>query len=278
MLNSIKKQTYKNYEIIVCDSHSKDNTLKIAKSFGAKCYSIDKKGPGHGRNIGAKYAKGRYLLFFDSDTIIPDKFFLFKFFRQVNKKNLELANVFQFLHPFNIKDIPINIFVNIFFKIHSYFNPLGAGFFIFVKKNIFDNLGGFDESINIGEDYDFMRRASKISNYKMINQYVYYSNRRFELEGRINLCLKYIYYAFDEFLEPIIGKIELDYKFGHYDSKKESQKYEFLINKINVFFSENKDNISIIFKKHIEKINKKVKKKIKKIVKNSKKISTKFEK
>ncbi|OYT33718.1 MAG: glycosyl transferase family 2, partial [Candidatus Aenigmarchaeota archaeon ex4484_52] len=74
LLNSIKKQTYKNYEIIVCDSHSKD-----------KCYSIDKKGPGHGRNIGAKYAKGRYLLFFDSDTIIPDKFFLFKFFRQVNK-------------------------------------------------------------------------------------------------------------------------------------------------------------------------------------------------
>ncbi len=253
LLNSIKKQTYKNYEIIICDSHSKDKTTQIAKSFNTKLISIDKKGPGHGRNQGGKKARGEYLLFLDADVIIPDEYFLAKFINEVEEKNLGLANVFQFLYPFNVKDIAANIVVNIYFKLSSYFNPIGGGFFIFVKKDIFDKEHGFDESINIGEDSDFIRRASKISNYSMLNQYIFYSNRRFELEGRFNLYLKYIYLHFDKLLEPVFGKIELDYKFGNYNLNNETRKYNFLMDKINSMFYKNKNHIIKIYRKIIGK-------------------------
>ncbi len=140
LLNSIKNQTYKNYEIIVCDSYSEDKTPKIAKSFGSEFILVDKKGPGPGRNQGRKKAKGEYLLFLDADVIIPDEYFLAKFIKRIEEENLGLANVFQFLHPFNVKDIPANIVVNFYFKLSSYFNPIGGGFFIFVKKDVFDEV------------------------------------------------------------------------------------------------------------------------------------------
>ncbi len=274
LLDSIKKQTYNNYEIIVCDSHSEDKTPQIAKSFGSEFILVDKKGPGPARNQGRKKAKGEYLLFLDADVIIPDEDFLARLIKHVEKENLGLANVFQFLHPFSVKDIPANIVVNIYFKLSSYFSPIGGGFFILVKKDVFDEANGFDESINVGEDSDFIRRTSKISNYSMLNQYIFYSNRRFELEGRLNLYSKYIYLHFDELLEPVLGKIELDYKFGHYNLSNETKKYNFLMDRINFIFHENKNDLLELYRKNIIKI--KNSQEITKIKKLSKKLKTKI--
>ena len=70
LLASVKKQSFKDYEIIVADNNSKDKTKEIAKSYGCK---IVKGGlPGKGRNAGAKIAKGEIILFLDADVILPD--------------------------------------------------------------------------------------------------------------------------------------------------------------------------------------------------------------
>jgi glycosyltransferase involved in cell wall biosynthesis len=61
LLNSIKKQNYKNYEIIVSDAKSIDSTRKIAKK--CNCKIINEGLPSIGRNNGAKYTKGDLLLF-----------------------------------------------------------------------------------------------------------------------------------------------------------------------------------------------------------------------
>lgn len=67
-LNSIREQTYKNIEIIVSDGKSKDNTVEIAKSYGARiCFG---KELGIARYEGMKISKGRYLFALDSDQII----------------------------------------------------------------------------------------------------------------------------------------------------------------------------------------------------------------
>ena len=74
LLRSIKKQTFKDYEIIVADNNSKDKTKKIAKRYGCK---IVKGGlPGKARNQGAKFAEGDILLFLDSDPELKTKIFL----------------------------------------------------------------------------------------------------------------------------------------------------------------------------------------------------------
>ncbi len=65
-LESIKRQTYKNIEIIVVDKFSKDRTVEIAKKFGAKIIIEDLERT-VARNRGIREAKGKYLLSIDSD-------------------------------------------------------------------------------------------------------------------------------------------------------------------------------------------------------------------
>ena len=90
LLKSIKKQKFKDYEIIVADAGSVDKTRKIAKKLGS---GVVKGGlPAVGRNEGAKAAKGELLLFLDADVILPEKF-LEKAIREFEKRNLDVASI-----------------------------------------------------------------------------------------------------------------------------------------------------------------------------------------
>jgi glycosyltransferase involved in cell wall biosynthesis len=68
-LKSILGQNYPSCEIIVVDNFSSDNTLKIARDFGAKIIR-QKSTPALARNIGIANSSGEYLLFIDSDQIL----------------------------------------------------------------------------------------------------------------------------------------------------------------------------------------------------------------
>ena len=68
-LKSVKEQTYKNIEIIIIDSYSKDKTLDIAKKFKARIVMCKGKLL-EARIAGAKASKGRYVLLLDSDQIL----------------------------------------------------------------------------------------------------------------------------------------------------------------------------------------------------------------
>ncbi len=68
-LKSVKNQTYPHIELILIDSNSTDKTLEIAKEFNAKVYQY--KGTLLGaRELGARKAKGKYVLLVDSDHIL----------------------------------------------------------------------------------------------------------------------------------------------------------------------------------------------------------------
>lgn len=69
-LQSIFNQSYKNIEINIIDRNSKDQTLKIVKKFGVRQIKIFK-GPLLGaRHLGIRIAKGKYVLFLDSDQVL----------------------------------------------------------------------------------------------------------------------------------------------------------------------------------------------------------------
>lgn len=72
LLESIKQQDFSDYEIIVADADSKDNTVKIAEEYG--CIVVEGGMPAVGRNNGAKVAKGDYLLFLDSDLKLTEDY------------------------------------------------------------------------------------------------------------------------------------------------------------------------------------------------------------
>src|SRR3989344_9634907 len=78
LLHDLKKQKVKNFEIIVVDAKSKDKTCKIVKSFkqslNLKLYLSNKKNVSFQKNLGAKKAIGKYLLFIDADSRVKNKF------------------------------------------------------------------------------------------------------------------------------------------------------------------------------------------------------------
>lgn len=73
-IDSVLLSNYKNFEVIVVDNNSSDNTPElIKKKYGSKIYLIGSKEnlfAGGGRNLGATYARGDLLLFIDDDNVV----------------------------------------------------------------------------------------------------------------------------------------------------------------------------------------------------------------
>lgn len=79
-LSSLDKQTHTNFEVIIVDDGSTDNTPKLIKKYKSDRYKLviikqNHKGPGAGRNLGTKKATGGILVFVDVDMVF-DKDFL----------------------------------------------------------------------------------------------------------------------------------------------------------------------------------------------------------
>jgi len=90
---------------------------------------------------------------------------------------------------------------------------------IMVKKEVFDKVGGFDESVNLSEDHYFVQQAQKFGEFGIISKVkVYMPLRRFERDGYFTTFFKYLLCALNMW---IFGKPSrrIKYDFGHYDKK-----------------------------------------------------------
>ncbi|MFH0864244.1 MAG: glycosyltransferase [Candidatus Gottesmanbacteria bacterium] len=154
LLNSIRRQTYKNIEIIVVDNNSHDNTKSIASRYTTKIYNF---GPERSaqRNFAAKQAKGEYLLVPDSDMILD--------------KNVIAECIDTIVRDPNIKAVVICE------------KSIGKGFWTkckalerkcyegdenieaarFFEKNVFWEMGGYDENLTGPEDWDLPQRIKR---------------------------------------------------------------------------------------------------------------------
>src|ERR1035437_1434512 len=78
LLNSLVNQTEKNFEVIVADGKSADNTAKLANGFrdrlNLRVIEVEKRNVAHQRNTGAKNAAGDYIAFMDADFIVKVDF------------------------------------------------------------------------------------------------------------------------------------------------------------------------------------------------------------
>lgn len=188
LLDSIKNQTYEGYEIIVADANSKDRTREIAKKFG--CRVVRGGLPAAGRNKGAKAAKGDTLLFLDADVQF-DKDFLKNAIKEFERRKLDAAGCY--IRP-SSKNIIDKIFFGIFNSwifVTQLFYPNASGSGIFCKRWLYEEVRGFDETIKLSEDMDFVRRCGKIGKFRILKSAKsYVAMRRFEEEGRLNVGLK----------------------------------------------------------------------------------------
>jgi len=224
LLESIKKQNFKDYEIIIADAGSKDTTLDIAKKYN--CKIIPGGLPAKGRNEGVKSAKGDILFFLDADTILPEDF-LTKALREFNEREMELASFCLVPLPKNKMSL---FFMNIFYNqpiiLFEYALPHAATG-ILVRKNLFDKLGGFDEDVKLAEDHYLARRAQEVFGAKLgiiKSTEIFVSDRRFRTDGWFSVGIRYLLCELHLiFLGPVRSDI-FKYKFNHYGEKDKGHK------------------------------------------------------
>jgi glycosyltransferase involved in cell wall biosynthesis len=184
-IDSVLAQTHKNIEIIVVDNHSTDSTPTIAKKYELKFYT---KGPERcpQRNFGAAKASGEYLLVIDSDMVLSPK--VIEDCCKLSKNNSRVTGVV----------VPEESFGSGFWarckKLERSFY-LGVPYIEaarFFKKSIFEKVGGYDESLVSGEDWDLSQRIEQLGKIDRSKSFIYHD------EGHISLLKtvkKKYYYA-----------------------------------------------------------------------------------
>lgn len=215
LLKSIKLQTNQPTEIIVSDAYSIDRTRTIARRSG--CKVVDGGLPAQARNTGAKAATQNLLLFLDADVVLPKRF-LEKTVTEMVGRNLDIASCFiKPMSTFKL-DSFLHGFFNYYLKFTRTFHPHIPGFCIFVYKDIHEKIQGFDETLFLAEDQDYVRRAKKFGKFSYLKTYkIPVSVRRLSEDGRFRFAAKYV--AIEMHL-IFLGKIRRNifkYEFGkHY--------------------------------------------------------------
>ena len=219
LLESIKRQDFSDYEVIVADAGSKDNTGDIAHEWG--CKVVEGGLPSVGRNRGAEAASGEYLLFLDSDVILT-RDYLELCLDEFEKRELGIA-ITQIapLSDSFLNKITHDL-ANFFMKRVENIKPHGAGCYgIITTKKLHNEVEGFDEDLDFGEDTDYIERIGSISQFKVLRSpKLLVSTRRLQEEGLRNVAFKYAKSTFYQFRGKQITAEDLDYTFGHPDQKR----------------------------------------------------------
>jgi glycosyltransferase involved in cell wall biosynthesis len=168
-LRSIKNQIFNKGKIesIVVDSHSPDNTRVVAKKFANKVIDVKARGVGKARNIGAKHAEGKIVLFVDADTFLEKNFISEMYQTFKNPRIVCVAGVLKNLERLTPVDRLFAIFhygfLNKLSTVTAYFGfPLFPSVCVASRKSVFEKVGGFAEDMACAEDVNFSRKMGEI--------------------------------------------------------------------------------------------------------------------
>lgn len=168
VLYSLSRQTFRQFEVILSDANSTDETVSIARSYkkqlpclkivvpkdGRRCATIQ-------RNNGAKSARYEKLLFLDADTLLPPDF-LENNLAEIQRKRLDCAHPVTLPLSKRILDQYVYLLTNWGVTLTQKFLPLAGGWAIFSTKTFHNKINGFDEQLTkIYDDVDYVSRIVK---------------------------------------------------------------------------------------------------------------------
>lgn len=215
LLRALRDQTRVPDEIIIADAGSIDGTAGLARASGVIVVSGGK--PSAGRNAGAKAATGDIFLFLDAD-VLPAPDFIQGTLEKFRAAGGGVASCFiDTPNPKLTDRIFIELANSLMWAVRR-ISPHAPGFCIFADRRIFDLIGGFDESLALSEDHDFVRRASKHCMFHILAPLrIVVSFRRIEKEGFGRLMLKYLWCELCILMDMPIRSLPFAYEFGAHD-------------------------------------------------------------
>lgn len=141
-------------ECLVVDNNSDDGTANVAQQHGADKVVFEPINQiSRARNAGAAHSKGRYLIFIDADTRIEAALLLEALTRLQTSPCVGGGSVIKF-------EGAVSLVGRICIRSWAFVSRItntAAGSFIFCRKNGFDAVGGFDESLFASEEVRFSR-------------------------------------------------------------------------------------------------------------------------
>lgn len=199
LLASLTEQTRKDFEVIVVDGSSKDKTVSEAKKFTdtlpflhimvTKNPSLPKQ-----RNLGAKAARGEWLVFVDADSIFLP-YFIDRSIEFIKEQTPKLFTTWCRPDNDDPKDAVHTLFYNMYVEATLIFKkPLTPGPLTIIHRDAFDAVHGYDEAHAFNEDVDLGLRLYKIGIHLSILRETLYvwSLRRFRKEGTLKVLNQYV--------------------------------------------------------------------------------------
>jgi len=183
-LQSILNQDYKDFELIVVDNNSNDNTSKIAKDFGAKVIFEPLQGVGFARQKGFMEAKGEIIATTDADTILPSNW-VSRIVEEF-KKDKDLV---AFGGLYSLYSGPMTAKIAVYYLSYPFWllDKLFShgwclpGANLAVRKDAFLKIGGFRTDLKLGEDANISLRIKEVGKVKFDPDFlVQTSGRRFK--------------------------------------------------------------------------------------------------
>lgn len=186
-LEAISNQTIprEEYEIIVIDSRSTDNTVKISEEYADEIISEKNKNISNGRNKGAELARGKILIFIDADTIIEPTL-AEKVLKKFQDERIAGAYV-RYIYSFKSKILKLinNLAITLLTLFHSVNNNciIISGACLIVRRVNFNKINGFNEKLETSEDIKLYHDLKKTGKFVFIDETVQTSTRRFKKMG-----------------------------------------------------------------------------------------------
>lgn len=173
-------------EILVSDAQSEDNTVAIAEQKGAKIISCRQKNRAVQMNTAARHARGDILYFLHADSIPPPGF-TEKIRDAVH--NGKRSGCFRLRFDKKHWFLQFNCWFTRFSPTMLHYGDQS----LFITRDLFFRLGGYDERMEIMEDYDLVRRIRKYAGFHVLKDTVCTSARRYTANGIYRMQMLFYY-------------------------------------------------------------------------------------
>ncbi len=193
------REKYK-YEIIISDGGSNDKTLTIAQKHADIVLtnkSNQRQNISMGRNLGGNAANGEILIFYNGDILPKNISEVFKTIENkfINSDYLAMTCCVKvFTEEQKFVDLVFQTFYNYYFHFLNIIGlGMGRGECHIIRKSVFDEFGGYNESLAAGEDFDLFKRIrQKGKIFFARNLVVFESPRRYRKLGHFRIFFTWL--------------------------------------------------------------------------------------